>query len=50
MLDQSDSDHLHLACKIYYELNDASFDETMEKLAAVNPVKAELLKNDLARG
>lgn len=48
--EKGDADHLELACKIYYKLNDPRFDDALERLARISQTKAILLKRDLESG
>lgn len=44
--DDSDADHLELACKIYYEQGDPEYEDMLERLRDINPQMAMLLDLD----
>ena len=41
--DNTDDDHLELACKIYREMDDPGYDDLLDRLREINPQKAMLL-------
>ena len=46
---KQDANHIRLACRVYAKLKDPRLADMLEKLAAVDPTKAALLRDELAK-
>lgn len=45
--EENDDDHLALACRLFYRVNDPLWEEYYEILKKINPIRAKVLKKDL---